>query len=118
MATEIEVTFAKSQSLPDTVPEGRLQLVDESAGATEVEAYVGTQNGTKKITDKQALKLSKTVLLYRNLPKTGLPTPKIPARPRRSHSSSKELRPATVSPELTQSKSRLSLSCKRSAGTW
>lgn len=52
MATEIEVTFAKSQSLPDTVPEGRLQLVDESAGATEVEAYVGTQNGTKKITDK------------------------------------------------------------------
>ena len=52
MATEIEVTFAKSQSLPDTVPEGRLQLVDESAGTTEVEAYVGTQNGTKKITDK------------------------------------------------------------------
>ena len=52
MATEIEVTFAKSQSLPDTVPEGRLQLVDESASATEVEAYVGTQNGAKKITDK------------------------------------------------------------------
>lgn len=52
MATEIEVTFAKSQSLPDTVPEGRLQVVDESAGATEVEAYVGTQNGVKKITDK------------------------------------------------------------------
>lgn len=47
MATDIGVSFAKTQALPADPVEGRLQIVDD----TSTEAYVGTETDWKKITD-------------------------------------------------------------------
>ena len=48
MATNIEVTYGKDQSLPAQAVEGRLELVGDGPH----EAYVGTDSGWEKITDK------------------------------------------------------------------
>ena len=47
MATDIGVSFAKTQALPAEAVEGRLQIVDN----TSTEAFVGTDTEWRKITD-------------------------------------------------------------------
>lgn len=50
MANEPQLSFAKLPALPEQVTVGRFVIVDTGVG--NVEQYVGTESGWKKITDK------------------------------------------------------------------